>query len=416
MRVQEAATSGVAVLPASPRLWRRMSVTSVIVWCLVGAFIAKSCIPRSVDLFVYRDAARDMLHGGTIYLSSFTTQHLPFTYPPFALFAFSPLTAMSSTSMAWVWDAVNVLALVAGLVVAIRRSLLTSWRRAVVVATLVAGASCLVFEPLRSSLLDGQVNFILFAAVVTDVLAVPPRARGVLVGLAGAVKLTPLVFVVYFLAARERAAALRAIGAFAVATTIGWVVLPSDSSTFWLQQAFSPSRRGAARSASNQSFWGLVGRLPASDGAVRIVLWLVLCGAALLAGAYVARHCVETGRRLDAILAIALAGVLASPISWTHHWSWIVLLPVALLARGARSRAENVALVALLVVATIAPYGWHLTGVGSVVPGFSLVAAGVLVLAVMTTVTWRRERSHHDELVLVARATTLGPRTGTTRA
>src|SRR5579871_1737955 len=139
-----------ATLPSlrgSPRAWWQMSATSVAVWSIVAAFIAKSCIPRSVDLLVYRDAARTMLHGGATYLSSFTTSHLPFTYPPFALFAFSPLTAMSSTGIAWVWDVVNIAALALTLAVVVRQTFRASWSSAVVVAGFLGGASCLALEP-----------------------------------------------------------------------------------------------------------------------------------------------------------------------------------------------------------------------------------------------------------------------------
>ena len=45
-----------------------------------------------------------------------------------------------------------------------------------------------------------------------------------------------------------------------------------------------------------------------------------------------------------------------------------------------------------LVVAVAAPYGWHLTGPGSVVAGFSLTLAGALLLAVMALDGWRLDR------------------------
>jgi alpha-1,2-mannosyltransferase len=80
------------------------------------------------------------------------------------------------------------------------------------------------------------------------------------------------------------------------------------------------------------------------------------------------------------MLVVAVAGLLMSPISWTHHWAWLALVPVLLAERGTRSRVVTIALAALVAVAVLAPYGWHLTGAGTVLASFSLVLAGAAVL------------------------------------
>ena len=194
------------------------------------------------------------------------------------------------------------------------------------------------------------MNFVLIGAIMLDVFVVPRRGRGVLIGLAGAIKLTPLVFVLYLLVVRERAAAARALVAFGAATALSWLVLPGDSRTFWLHQAFSPSHKGGTASDWNQSWWGLTGRLPAADGALHVGLWVLSCAVTLAAGVFVARRYATRGRRPEALFAIALAGLLVSPVSWTHHWSWIAMLPILLCARGERHRAVTIAMLALLVL------------------------------------------------------------------
>ena len=359
------------------------AATSLAAWCVVVAFVARACVPRSLDLRVYRDAASLVLHGGAPYAVTFTSQHFAFTYPPFALFLFAPLATLDLHAAIWTLDVTGAVCLVVALALCARRETPWTWTRCRVTASLLGGVSCLALEPLRSTLLDGQVNFVLLALVVVDLLAVPPRYRGVLIGLAAAVKLTPLVFVLVLLVSGERRAAFRACATFAAATALLWLVRPGDSSTFWLHQAFSPSRKGASRSAANQSWWGLVGRLPATDGWLRPALWLALCAVTLFVGCLVARRCALAGRRLDGILAIAVTGVLVSPISWTHHWCWVAVVPVVLLAGRSRPVAVTVAMWLLLLVAVVAPYGWHVTGAGSVVPGFSLLLAGALLLATM---------------------------------
>jgi alpha-1,2-mannosyltransferase len=359
------------------------AVTSLAAWCIVVAFVARACVPRSLDLRVYRDASSLVLHGGAPYAVTFTSQHFAFTYPPFALFLFAPLTALNLHTAIWTLDALGAACLVVTLALCARRETQRSWTTCWVIASLLGGVSCLALEPLRSTLLNGQVNLVLLACVVVDLLAVPPRFRGILVGLAAAVKLTPLVFVLYLLVTGERRAAIRACATFTAATALLWLALPTDSATFWLHQAFSPSRRGASRSAANQSWWGLVGRLPAGDGGLRTACWLALCAATVVVGCVVARRCVRAGRRLDALLAIAVTGLLVSPVSWTHHWCWIALVAVALLAGKTRPAAVTAAFALLVLVAVLAPYGWHVRGAGSAVPGFSLLGAGAVLLATM---------------------------------
>jgi alpha-1,2-mannosyltransferase len=343
---------------------------------------------HSLDLRIYRQAATNMLHGGATYDATFAN-HLYFTYPPFALLFFSPLTWLSMHAAVWTWDVCNVLALTVALSVLARRCASVSRRHALVLGTLAAGVSCLLFEPVRSSLLDGQVNLVLIGAVVVDVFVMPPRARGILIGLAAAIKLTPLVFVVYLLVAREHRAAARACASFLVATALSWLVLPGDSATFWLHQAFSPGHKGGTMSDWNQSWWGFVGRLPASDGWVRMAVWLAACAATLCLGAYVARRCAEQGRRADGLFAIAITGLLVSPVSWTHHWSWLAVIPVLLLARRMRHWAVTVAMLVLLALTIPSPYAWHLRGWWMTPINFSLVFAALGVLLVMAAVEWR---------------------------
>lgn len=379
-------------LRRTSRPWRMLAVTSLSVWCVALAFVARTCVPRSFDLRIYRAATRVALHGGAPYATLYSSEHLPFTYPPFALFFLAPLAEVSLHAAVWSLDVLGAIALVVALALSARRATSWSWARCWVLASLLGSVSCLALEPVRSTLLLGQVNLVLLALVVVDLLAVPRWCRGPLIGVAAAVKLTPLIFVLYLVLKGERRAAMRALGTFGAVTALLWLLQPVDSRTFWLHMAFSPSRRGLSRTALNQSWWGLVGRLPASDGWVRIAVWLALCALTVAAGCLIVRRALAAGRELDAILAIAVTGLLVSPVSWTHHWCWVALVPVALLATRSRPIAVTAAFWLLLVTAILSPYGWHVTGAGSVVPGFCLVGAGALLLAVMAA-TSRRPRA-----------------------
>ena len=62
-------------------------------------------------------------------------------------------------------------------------------------------------------------------------------------GLAAAVKLTPLVFVVYLMLTGRMRAAVTAMATFAAAVGVGFLVAPADSVTYWLEGTFAAADR-----------------------------------------------------------------------------------------------------------------------------------------------------------------------------
>jgi alpha-1,2-mannosyltransferase len=375
---------------------------SVLLWMFVALHLAYRGSSRlPLDFQVYRDAARNMLHGRSTYLTHFTFKHLNFTYPPFALLLFSTLAVVPATVAVALWWTLNLIALVAFVFFAFQ-SVTTLPLRVLLPASLViTSASCLWMEPVRSSLAFGQINFLLMLAVIVDIIAVRSPVRGVLVGLAAAVKLTPLIYIAYFFVTMKTSSIVRAVGAFVVATLIAWLVLPSDSATFWLHQAFSPGHKGGAKGNINQSLFGFLGRFSTSLGSSMIVLWLALSLVTFALGVYCARRYVADQRFIEALLALALTEVLISPISWPHHWSWIILLPVLLIARWGRDRWVDAAMAVLLGVSVFAPYRLfhhhhHHRIVPPVLPGYSLLFAGIILLVVMGCTELRRQlQSRH---------------------
>lgn len=371
---------------------------SLVLWVLIAmqlAYQTRTGLP--LDFAVYRDAATNMLHGGATYRAHFTSMHLNFTYPPFALSLFSVLTMPSPLVVLAIWWLLSCVALVVSAMLALN-SLTELPRRIVIPASLaLSGASCLVLEPIRSSMDFGQINFFLMLAILVDVLSVRSSSRGVLTGLAAAVKLTPLIYITYFAVIRSRASMLRVLGTFVAAAVVEWLVLPSDSVLFWFHQAFSPGHKGGAMGTANQSWFGLVGHFSSTLGSSTAVVWLVLSAATLLLGLYLAKRYVATARPIEALLALALTELLVSPISWTHHWSWIILLPVILIAKWRQDRWVSAAMLLLLTVAATAPYRWHRYswynhGLSPALFGFSLLFAGVVLLITMAGTEWQRYR------------------------
>ena len=79
----------------------------------------------------------------------------------------------------------------------------------------------MALDPVWETLFLGQINLILLALILTDVWLVSRGssrlAVGVGVGIAAAIKLTPAIFIVFFLLAGRTRAAFVAAGTFVCA-------------------------------------------------------------------------------------------------------------------------------------------------------------------------------------------------------
>jgi alpha-1,2-mannosyltransferase len=205
--------------------------------------------------------------------------------------------------------------------------------------------------------------------VLVDLVRPERRWSGVLVGIAAGVKLTPLVFVVLLVLVGRRRAAGRAVLAFAGTVAVGFVVMPGSAATYWADDLVHAGRVGPPALAHNQSAYGALTRL--LDGPPPALLWLAVAGAISLAVLVVGAGWWRRGDRMLGTCLGALAMLIASPISWSHHWVWA--LPVALVL-WERSQWAGAAWTAVFVARPVVwppfgegrEYGWsppdHLVG------------------------------------------------------
>jgi alpha-1,2-mannosyltransferase len=319
-----------------------------------------------IDLGVYRAGATAWLRGGDLYgrLPGLgNSGGLPFTYPPFAALVFVTLAFLRYGTASWLLTAVTIACVAA-----------TLWCYAACTAA-DAGArmrrlvpwalpAALLLEPVRSTLTYGQVNALLMALVTFDCLTRAPRwPRGILVGLAAALKLTPAVFLLFFLLRRDSRSAARAALSFAACTGAGFALAPHDSLRYWTQIASQPARAGEISYASNQSLLGTLARLGLVDP-VRAWLWLALCLLVAALAVTGMRGALKANHVTSALSLNAAAGLLISPISWSHHWVWAAPALLACLTATSQNRRRQLtfAVLALLTFA-IAPH-WLLPSGG----------------------------------------------------
>jgi alpha-1,2-mannosyltransferase len=319
-----------------------------------------------LDLDVYRTGARVLWHGGDLYgrLPRLGDGHqLPFTYPPFAALSFVPLAIVGYSAANWLLTTCTIACVAASLW---RFAASTPGEAGARMRRLLPWAlpAALLLEPVRSTLGYGQVNALLMALVSFDCLTPAPRwPRGILVGIAAALKLTPAIFVLFFLLHRDLRAAARAGASFAACTAAGFALAPHDSLRYWTHIVYQPARAGALSYASNQSVLGTLARL-GLGGPARAWLWLGLCLLVVALAVTGMRRALQARQVTHALLLNAAAGLLISPISWSHHWVWAApaLLTCLATTKPNRRRPPTFAILALLTFA-IAPH-WLLPSGG----------------------------------------------------
>jgi alpha-1,2-mannosyltransferase len=373
-----------------------IAAVAIVAWCASAFYMLHFGSSWHLDLRVYRAAGHELFAGGDPFIGVFTANKLPFTYPPFALLVLSPLELGPLgliEGLWWVLSSASLVALLFLLLEAergdgrnghVELSERSFRRRSFAVAALLGAVSTLALEPVRSNMNYGQINLILMLLIVLDLTRADSKWRGVLVGLAAAVKLTPHIYLGYFLLRRSRASFVRGLLTFVVATAGTWLLLPSESARYWFHEVADPKRTGDVGGVSNQSWEGLLNRAPFHGGTLATVLWVVLSVATLACGAVLVRRLSAASHPAETILGLALVELLVSPISWTHHWSWLVIAPLAMVSLWSRHRLVAWLLVGLVVLALGAPYWWTLHGVASELASNSLVIAGAVVLVCWT--------------------------------
>jgi alpha-1,2-mannosyltransferase len=374
----------------APGLWLLLGGVVVFGVALGGYVIymvghAKGYTMDPVDLAVYRAGGLIVRHIRPYYEPrlaaplydwvGYGNLHLPFTYPPFAAAVFALVSFVPYQLSLKLSVAVDLVVLLAAVWFTLGG---LGYRRDTVVrvgATLLGAGALLWTEPVLRTIYLGQVNLVLLALIMWD-LCQPDTAKsrwwkGFGTGIAAGIKLTPLIFIPYLLVARKFRQAAMVCAGFAFSVLLAFAILPKDSAKWWFDGLFAQdTRTGFPGWAGNQSLNGLITRLAGSINAGKPA-WIVAAVLVIAAGSVCAGLLDRKGHAMLGLLMAALTGLLVSPISWDHHWVWIV--PGAVVAahyavqawrRNARRAAAACGLLAVAVVAWFGawPTSWfHVT-------------------------------------------------------
>lgn len=318
---------------------------------VIAAFLFRQALQDGLDLRVYWAAAREFISGGELYapgLPGTPYGGMAFTYPPFAAAVLSPMALLPVQAALVVQTLSNlVIAAIIGTVVTqylVHRSVARTpgGPAQLLIASLFITGLILLLGPWRNSLALGQINPLLMALILLDLLGSTRRRpkgfvpRGVLTGIAAGLKLTPLVFLLYFVVRGDFRSAARMAGTFVATVGLMALLAPSLSAQYWLSALQDTNRVGTLARFENISLRGFFARLDLEPGTTS-ALWIVASLVVTVMAAIVIYRMRRHEDQWVPVTAAALVMLLVSPVSWSHHWVWVAAIVPAIVGRYAQS-------------------------------------------------------------------------------
>ncbi|AJK68676.1 glycosyltransferase 87 family protein [Corynebacterium marinum] len=334
-----------------------------------------------VDMIIYRSGVRAFLEGGEMYSVPMYAGDLalPFIYPPFGALILVPLSIFDVIHSDLAGDIMIMVS--SALIIACLWFVLGAVARGSVdklsLAALTAATwpVALLIEPVWLNSGFAQINVVIMALVILDLV---PRKRflpqGSLIGIAAAIKITPLAMLLFFLLRRDFRAILvagaSALLATGVAALIRWDATVDYFSTVLLGMGTDSEFGVSTVYQSNSSLKGMLMRWWTSDAALDAnstltnVIWLVAALLTIVLGGWLMVALFRRDMLVDAALVNALIMLLISPVSWSHHWIWLTLILPVLAWRCLTVLRAPVALSALVftwaaLVLTQPPKWWY---------------------------------------------------------
>jgi alpha-1,2-mannosyltransferase len=282
------------------------------------------------DLDAYLAAGRAMLHGQPLY-PPFLHHPFPdpalrpaYIYPPVFALLIAPLGLLPDTVANVIWLLIGQAALSAAVIMVLRRLRPTA---GAVTAILCVTAT---FYPLWVDAVQGQANLLVLLLVTAGIAGIVQGKPGfgAALGVAAALKLTPLVLLFWLLLERRLKEAAWMVAAFAGVTAAA-ALLRYDDTVVFFRQVLPALASGTAYYA-NQSLAGVVMRLFSRNPYT--TPWIDLTWAWLLPAAAAIMLSLYWIWRLRGQPALARAAAflpllpLLSSVTWPHHL--VILLPV----------------------------------------------------------------------------------------
>ena len=302
------------------------------------------------ELHVFRETAFRLLDGTPLYADRVPLENgfdLAYIYPPFAALFFQPLCILSEDATEFFF----LIACTAALGWIIFLTLNRLGMPQPLYLTFALTPAFLWLDAVRMTLFYGQINLLLAALVLTDLWCTTPKWRkwapvGTLIGIAVSIKLTAGIFLIYFVLRKNWLTLSNTVLAAIACNALGALLRPHETWEYYTDHMFHINDAVNLGESYNLSLRSVCERFLPTDSVA--IIWGIAAIVTLVALTWVARQLLRAGEDTLALLTIAFLGLLISPISWDHHWVWMVPMIIALFEIGYRHHDEWLTLLVLL--------------------------------------------------------------------
>jgi hypothetical protein len=368
------------------RYWLVLAVIVLLALYAEFDLVVQRPHPWAADFNSYYEGVARARSGASAYFPYVIGES--FFYHPFALTLLSTITWLGFTAASDLWILLNGVAYVAATILLVRHwagpSIARPTRRFILIVLWC-------FAPFWHSLHMAQVNplvMALLAAVLIWSEQGRDRPAGIALALAITLKVTPLLFLVYFLLARRWRLVLVTVLALGILTVIPMIQFgPGVLADFIVFNVTAGSGYNAW--SYNHSLPTVLMRLLALIGvegspgvltAVHRALVGLLAAGLLLAGA---RRPRDRFRQRWVFAGLVTTMTLAPPLVWYHHNVFLAIPLLAMWLSGEQRLFWWAVAIALVVQAEwLFEYGATLLMGGSYLSGVPVLAAQIALLAI----------------------------------
>lgn len=333
------------------------------------------------DIDFYRRAVVAVMTGAK-------SMYEAMAYPPFAYLLIWWLPSLPMVVGDQIWTAATfIVVILVGFLFTIRALEASSGDRRRSPWLLVVWGSVntillTISMPMFSQLTTGQLSLFVAALAFVDVAGfLPRRFQGALVGLAAAIKVTPMIFGVYYLVTGQRRQAAVSFGSFAAFTAFGALFFPAETLTFWT------SLSGTGQEVDPTLLFNLGIRSMLARFSLELAdatwLWAGLGLLLMVVTLWRARKLYRRDQAMEAILIVGAAAIIVPPNGLPHYFIWLPMAAIWLVMTGTTPAK-------LLGVAIYLPYSFLyffvLLPVLNTGEGSSRDLLGMITLSVITLV------------------------------
>lgn len=277
-----------------------------------------------------------------------------FTYPPGAILFFWPLQFLSLRFWEYFSVLASLWAMSVSFAIVLHKLRQVAWRNALAVGFWMSIIFAAVYPPIMSDLVWGNISTVVLAATVIDFFVIPQKYRGAVTGLMAAVKIYPVIFIIWWAWRKRwtevRSALIACLSLTAVAGALWW----NSAYRFFATQVFGGgiTQRFRGPSLNSSSILTFFTRPPFHGGDAP--LWLVgVISVCLLVLAFRgAARLVNDRKMISAFIILSAIMRIIMPVAWDHYFVFIPFLIFVILELGWEQLLSKVSAIgmALLVM------------------------------------------------------------------